>query len=52
LARNITVGGLLELDRSEGFNPDRIQVYLRYRFGAGGLNLNSPPEALTPYSKF
>jgi hypothetical protein len=51
LAHNIAVGGLLEIDRSEGFNPDRLQVYLRYRFGHG-INLNTPPEALTPYSKF
>ncbi|MCQ8895417.1 cellulose synthase subunit BcsC-related outer membrane protein [Limnobacter humi] len=51
LMRNLVVGALLEIDRSEGYNPDRAQVYLKYSFG-GLFDLSVPPEGITPYSRF
>lgn len=47
----LAMGGFYELDRSEGYNPDLLQVYLRYSLD-GLVNLNSPPSGISPYSRF
>lgn len=49
--KNLVVGGYFEIDRSEGYNPDRMQVYLKYSFG-DFFELSVPPEGLSPYSRF
>lgn len=51
LASNLVVGGYFEIDRSEGYNPDRMQVYLKYSFG-DFFELSVPPEGISPYSRF
>ncbi|WP_370260854.1 cellulose synthase subunit BcsC-related outer membrane protein [Limnobacter sp.] len=47
----LILGGLFEIDRSEGYNPDRGLVYLKYAFGEF-FELSVPPEGITPYSRF
>jgi hypothetical protein len=49
--KNFVVGGYFEIDRSEGYNPDRLQLYLKYSFG-DFFELSVPPEGVTPYSRF
>ncbi|HEY1059913.1 MAG TPA: cellulose synthase subunit BcsC-related outer membrane protein [Limnobacter sp.] len=51
LMKNLVVGAFMEIDRSEGYNPDRAQVYLKYSFG-GLFDISVPPEGITPYSRF
>ena len=51
LQKDWVVGGFLELDRSEGYNPNRMQMYLKYSFGPS-FDLSTPPETVTPYSRF
>ncbi|HEX4916895.1 MAG TPA: cellulose synthase subunit BcsC-related outer membrane protein [Limnobacter sp.] len=48
---NLVVGGLFEIDRSEGYNPDRALIYMKYSFG-DFFELSVPPESVTPYSRF
>lgn len=48
---NLVVGGYFEIDRSEGYNPDRLQLYVKYSFG-DFFELSVPPEGVTPYSRF
>jgi len=48
---NFVVGGYFEIDRSEGYNPDRFQLYLKYSFG-DFFELSVPPEGVAPYSRF
>ncbi|HEX4844099.1 MAG TPA: cellulose synthase subunit BcsC-related outer membrane protein [Limnobacter sp.] len=48
---NFILGGLFEIDRSEGYNPDRAMMYLKYSFG-DFFELSVPPEGVTPYSRF
>jgi Flp pilus assembly protein TadD len=49
--KNFVVGGYFEIDRSEGYNPDRLQLYAKYSFG-DFFELSVPPEGVTPYSRF
>lgn len=49
--KNFVVGGYFEIDRSEGYNPDRLQLYLKYSFG-DFFELSVPPEGVAPYSRF
>lgn len=49
--KNFVVGGYFEIDRSEGYNPDRLQVYMKYTFG-DFFELSVPPEGVAPYSRF
>ncbi|HEX4880416.1 MAG TPA: cellulose synthase subunit BcsC-related outer membrane protein [Limnobacter sp.] len=51
LLPSLVVGGLFEIDRSEGYNPDRALVYLKYSFG-DFFELSVPPEGVAPYSRF
>lgn len=51
LLNNIVVGGYFEIDRSEGYNPDRLQLYVKYSFG-DFFELSVPPEGIAPYSRF
>lgn len=48
---NLVVGGYFEIDRSEGYNPDRLQLYVKYSFG-DFFELSVPPEGVAPYSRF
>ncbi|MCZ8015991.1 MAG: cellulose synthase subunit BcsC-related outer membrane protein [Limnobacter sp.] len=48
---NFVLGGYFEIDRSEGYNPDRLQLYLKYSFG-DFFELSVPPEGVAPYSRF
>lgn len=48
---NFVVGGYFEIDRSEGYNPDRLQLYMKYSFG-DFFELSVPPEGVAPYSRF
>lgn len=48
---NLVVGGYFEIDRSEGYNPDRLQLYVKYSFG-DFFELSVPPEGVVPYSRF
>lgn len=48
---NLVVGGYFEIDRSEGYNPDRLQLYVKYSFG-DFFELSVPPEGIAPYSRF
>lgn len=48
---NFVMGGYFEIDRSEGYNPDRLQLYLKYSFG-DFFELSVPPEGVAPYSRF
>lgn len=48
---NLVLGGYFEIDRSEGYNPDRMQVYLKYSFG-DFFEFSVPPEGIAPYSRF
>lgn len=49
--KNFVVGGYFEIDRSEGYNPDRLQLYVKYSFG-DFFELSVPPEGVAPYSRF
>lgn len=51
LSSEVSVGAFAQVDRSEGFNPDFVQLFLRWTPGTP-LQVNSPPEPLTPYSRF
>lgn len=51
LMKKLVIGAFLEIDRSEGYNPDRMQVYLKYSFG-DSFEFSVPPESVTPYSRF
>ncbi|HEX4857055.1 MAG TPA: cellulose synthase subunit BcsC-related outer membrane protein, partial [Limnobacter sp.] len=51
LKNNLVVGGYFDIDRSEGYNPDRLQLYLKYSFG-DFFELGIPPEGVTAYSRF
>ena len=51
LAPNLAFGLAAEIDRSEGYNPDRFQLYWKYSFSES-LELGTPPQGLTPYSRF
>lgn len=48
---NFILGGYFEIDRSEGYNPDRLQMYVKYSFG-DFFELSVPPEGVAPYSRF
>lgn len=48
---NFVLGGYFEIDRSEGYNPDRLQLYMKYSFG-DLFELSVPPEGVAPYSRF
>ena len=48
---NFILGGFFEIDRSEGFNPDRLQVYAKYSFG-DFFELSVPPQGVSSYSRF
>lgn len=49
--KNLVMGAYFEIDRSEGYNPDRLQVYMKYSFG-NFFELSVPPESVAPYSRF
>ena len=49
--KNLVMGGYFEIDRSEGYNPDRLQVYVKYSFG-DLFELSVPPQGVVPYSRF
>ena len=49
--KNLIVGGYFEIDRSEGYNPDRLQLYVKYSLG-DFFELSVPPEGIAPYSRF
>jgi tetratricopeptide (TPR) repeat protein len=51
LMPELVLGGLLDIDRSEGYNPNRLQMYLKYSFGQT-IEFGQPPEAVAPYSRF
>ncbi|MDH4395646.1 MAG: cellulose synthase subunit BcsC-related outer membrane protein [Limnobacter sp.] len=51
LSDQVSMGGFAQIDRSEGFNPDLLQIFLRWTPEAQ-VQLNSPPEPVTPYSRF
>lgn len=51
LLPNLVIGGYSEIDRSEGYNPDRFQLYMKLAFG-DFFELSVPPEGVTPYSRF
>ena len=51
VVENMVMGGYLEIDRSEGYNPDRLQVYLKYSFD-DLFEFSSPPQGVLPYSRF
>lgn len=51
LSSEVSLGAFAQVDRSEGFNPDFVQLFLRWTPGTP-LQVNSPPEPLTPYSRF
>lgn len=51
LSKDVSLGAFAQIDRSEGFNPDLLQLFLRWTPNTP-LQLNSPPEPLTPYSRF
>lgn len=51
MMNNLALGGYFEIDRSEGYNPDRMQVYLKYSFG-DFFEFSAPPEGIAPYSRF
>lgn len=51
LMPELVLGGLLDIDRSEGYNPNRLQMYLKYSFGRT-VEFGQPPEAVAPYSRF
>lgn len=48
---NFVAGGYFEIDRSEGYNPDRLQLYMKYSFG-DFFELSVPPEGVAPYARF
>ena len=45
------VGASGEIDRSEGYNPDRLSVYMKFSLG-DRFEFSAPPESVTPYSRF
>lgn len=51
LMGNLVLGGYVDIDRSEGYNPDRFQLYLKYSFG-DFFELGIPPEGVPAYSRF
>jgi exonuclease VII small subunit len=51
ILKNLVMGGYFEIDRSEGYNPDRLQAYLKYSFG-DFFELSVPHEGVVPYSRF
>lgn len=51
LSNEVSLGAFAQIDRSEGFNPDLLQLFLRWTPNTP-LQLNSPPEPITPYSRF
>jgi hypothetical protein len=51
LSNEVSLGAFAQIDRSEGFNPDLLQMFLRWTPNTP-IQLNSPPEPITPYSRF
>lgn len=51
LPEGFSVGVFGQIDRSEGYNPDLLQVYMRWTPGIG-FNTGSALEPVTPYSRF
>ena len=49
--KNMLIGGHVEIDRTEGYNPDRLQVYLKYSFD-DFIEFSSAPQGVLPYSRF
>ncbi|TCP10629.1 tetratricopeptide repeat protein [Crenobacter luteus] len=52
LAPKWVLGGRVELDYSEFYQPGRVGLYLRYSFAPPASPLPFPPEPLQPYSSF
>lgn len=51
VVNNFVVGGYFDIDRSEGYNPDQLQMYVKYSFG-DFFELSAPPQGIAPYSRF
>lgn len=53
LGPQLYLGGRLEIERSEGYAPDRLLLYFRHALGAPGATpVSLPPEAVLPTSAF
>lgn len=48
---NLAMGGYFSIDRSEGYNPDQLRLYMKYSFG-DIFEASAQPEGVTPYSRF
>jgi tetratricopeptide (TPR) repeat protein len=48
---NFVLGGHFEINRSEGYNPDSMQLYMKYSFG-DFFEMGAQPEGISPYSRF
>ncbi|WP_284279852.1 cellulose synthase subunit BcsC-related outer membrane protein [Limnobacter litoralis] len=48
---SLALGTTINIDRSQGYNPDVFSVYLKYSF-LDEFPISRPPEPLVPYSRF
>lgn len=51
LLPSLALGGVVNIDRSQGYNPDVFSFYLKYSF-LDEFPISRPPEPLVPYSRF
>ncbi|OWY40156.1 hypothetical protein CEK28_05330 [Xenophilus sp. AP218F] len=52
LTPRVALGGMLDLQHSQYYQPSRVLFYLRYQPGGASLTLPYPVEPLQPYSSF
>jgi predicted Zn-dependent protease len=52
LTPNWLVGGLIGIDRSKDYAPNRAQLYFRYNFKAQRGPVDYPPSPVRPYSRY
>lgn len=48
---SLALGTVINIDRSQGYNPDVFSFYLKYSF-LDEFPISRPPEPLVPYSRF
>jgi hypothetical protein len=49
---HLILGGRINIDRSDNYNPNSVLVYLRYTFKPQIGEISLWPDAVQPYSQF
>lgn len=50
VSRNLVIGAMLDIDRTDYYHPTVISVYLRHAFASGLSHIAVPPRPLRPYN--